>query len=487
MNLTVPRFLYTPILVICIGASFFLPPAAATDSRAANQSYEAQKKALIQKAQAEKKQARKEADEQAQKIRADKTRLKQAVADLKQKVLTLDQVNGKLEADIRALTLESETLTQELSEAGAQTREFLGMVRSHAKDLQALLLGSLQSGIKPDRHLFLAPLIHDQDSPAMADVKRIADQLFEEIDLSGQVQVVRGPMVDRNGLEQTAELMLLGNFTGIYTLGNEVGFLLYSDKSQRYFALSRLPSSRVTDTVRDYLAGRSEAVYTDVAKGAAVRALAHQLDLMEQVPKGGAIVWPILGILALAVLILLERTLFFLRRQTNEDKLMRRVSAFALDGEWEGCRVFLESKGKRLVPKVLLKALALREKSRPEIENALQEAILGEIPSVERFLSTLGMLAAIAPLLGLLGTVTGMINTFHVITYYGTGDPRMMSGGISEALVTTMLGLSVAIPVMLAHTLLNRKVETQILKMEEKSVAFVNLIFKNTTDTNQSA
>lgn len=223
-------------------------------------------------------------------------------------------------------------------------------------------------------------------------------------------------------------------------------------------------------------------MYTDVAKGAGVRALAHELDLVEQVPRGGAIVWPILGLLGLAVLILLERLLFFLRKQTNEDKLMRRIKQFARDEAWEDCRTFLESKGNRLIPKVLRTALALRDKSRPEIENALQEAILSEIPAIERFLSTLGMLAAIAPLLGLLGTVTGMINTFHVITYYGTGDPRMMSGGISEALVTTMLGLGVAIPVMLAHTLLSRRVETQILKMEEKSVAFVNLIFKNTME-----
>ena len=84
----------------------------------------------------------------------------------------------------------------------------------------------------------------------------------------------------------------------------------------------------------------------------------------------------------------------------------------------------------------------------------------------------------IAPLLGLLGTVTGMINTFHVITFYGTGDPRMMSGGISEALVTTMLGLSVAIPIMLSHTLLTRRIETVIVQMEEKAIAFVNTVFK---------
>ncbi len=116
---------------------------------------------------------------------------------------------------------------------------------------------------------------------------------------------------------------------------------------------------------------------------------------------------------------------------------------------------------------------------REEIENGLQEAILSEMPAMERFLSTLGMLAAIAPLLGLLGTVTGMIDTFHVMTLFGTGDPRMMSGGISEALVTTMLGLSVAIPMMLAHTLLSRTVDNMIGQMEEKGVAFVNIVHKS--------
>ncbi len=106
----------------------------------------------------------------------------------------------------------------------------------------------------------------------------------------------------------------------------------------------------------------------------------------------------------------------------------------------------------------------------------MQEAILAEIPRLERFLSTLAVLASIAPLLGLLGTVTGMINTFQVITFHGTSDPRLMSGGISEALVTTMLGLGVAIPIMLSHSLLSRRVETSIAQIEEKSIRFVNLV-----------
>jgi len=87
-------------------------------------------------------------------------------------------------------------------------------------------------------------------------------------------------------------------------------------------------------------------------------------------------------------------------------------------------------------------------------------------------------MASIAPLLGLLGTVTGMINTFHTITYFGTGDAKMMSGGISEALITTMLGLAVAIPIMFCHTLISRSVENIIAQMEEKAVSFINTIEK---------
>jgi biopolymer transport protein ExbB len=312
----------------------------------------------------------------------------------------------------------------------------------------------------------------------MDDVNKIAGQLFSQIQSAGQVLVTQGPLVDRKGKEREARLLLLGNFTGIYTLDNETGFLLYSDASQRYFALSRLPSAKIQDNIRSYLKGERDDVYMDISKGGAVRQLTHQMSLIEQVPKGGVIVWPILALFVIAVLILVERVFFFATCSIDVEALMATLREKIMADDWEGCKTVLEQKKKKMIPKILLTAIALRDRTRPEIENALQEAILGEIPAIERFLSTLGMLAAIAPLLGLLGTVTGMINTFHVITYYGTGDPRMMSSGISEALVTTMLGLSVAIPIMLCHTLLSRRVETQISRMEEKSVAFVNLVFK---------
>jgi biopolymer transport protein ExbB len=277
---------------------------------------------------------------------------------------------------------------------------------------------------------------------------------------------------------------MLGNFTGIYELAQpdarepEVGFLLYSDAGRRFFALSRLPEAATVRRIQAYLTGERPDVPVDISRGTALRQYTLELDLAAQIPKGGPLVWPILGILGLALLILLERLVFFSRKQMTPEPFMDKLRALVAAGDWEGCETLCRSRKNKWIPGILLTALAFRDHTRQDMENALQEAILGKIPAIERFVSTLGMLAAIAPLLGLLGTVTGMINTFHVITYYGAGDPKMMSGGISEALVTTMLGLTVAIPIMLFHTLLSRRVETQISQMEEKAVAFVNMVFK---------
>jgi biopolymer transport protein ExbB len=159
---------------------------------------------------------------------------------------------------------------------------------------------------------------------------------------------------------------------------------------------------------------------------------------------------------------------------------MGQVNELAAQGRWEDCEKLLHQDGRQAMPvvNVLRAGLAGRGEDRETLESILQEAILRELPRLERFLSVLAVLGAVAPLLGLLGTVTGMIDTFRVITLHGTGDPRMMSGGISEALITTELGLAVAIPVMLLHTFLSRRVDHIVGEMEEKAVALTNTIQK---------
>jgi biopolymer transport protein ExbB len=218
-------------------------------------------------------------------------------------------------------------------------------------------------------------------------------------------------------------------------------------------------------------------VYIDISRGGALKQITHQQTLKDQIEKGGVLVWPILALGVFAIVIGIERTMFLGRVHANTDKVMGRVNDLAAQGAWDDCQQIV---GKKKVPvyNVLRAGLNARKENRETLESVLQESILKELPRLERFLPMLNIMGAISPLLGLLGTVTGMISTFHVITLYGTGDPRMMSGGISTALVTTMLGLAVAIPIMLLYTFLCRRVAHVIGDMEEKAVALTNIVFR---------
>jgi len=436
------------------------------------------KEAALKKARLEKKKAETEAREMRQKILSDRKKLEQAIAELREQNQRLEMSNQRLDTQHADLVAREEDLSAELRKVEGDTDELVGFVRANARDLEAQLQQSQQSAFEKGRGQELKTLMSQMRFPEMNDIQAMADLYFDEIMRSGEVRIQKGPFVDRAGKETQGDILILGNFSSAYRLPDETGFLLYSDESRRFFALSKLPSRRMAKQIRAYMSGQAEAALIDISKGAALRQLTHKLSLWEQIPKGGPIVWPILGIAALAGLIILERMFYLAYKNVNAERFANEICIQATQQEWDECTLLCEQKPNKPLPRVLLAGLKGRCLSREDLENVLQEAILNEIPRLERFLSTLGMLAAITPLLGLLGTVTGMINTFHVITYFGTGDPRMMSGGISEALVTTMLGLAVAIPIMLCHTLLSRKVETMIARMEEKSVTLVNTIFK---------
>ena len=119
--------------------------------------------------------------------------------------------------------------------------------------------------------------------------------------------------------------------------------------------------------------------------------------------------------------------------------------------------------------------------------STIQEAILAEVPVLERFLSNLAVFAAVAPLLGLLGTVSGMIQTFETITLYGAGNAGMLSGGISEALITTETGLAVAIPILLAHAALARRAKVLIGHMDQAAMAILDAFARQDQDENHDA
>jgi biopolymer transport protein ExbB len=470
---------------LVIGWVFFLSVfhVSAEDMRVMSQSAEQKKQELIRKAQQEKSDALKEQEEIQKKIKADENLLASSISKLKSENQVLERRLREIETRMIEKAGQEKILIEKLSESSSEIRELVGFVRVSARDLEGNLNQSPQSAFFPDRIRIPEAIKNERKFPDMTDIEQMASLLFEEIALSGGVSVRKGTIVDRNGTEVDADILMIGNFTAAYRHLSEVGFLLYSDTSKRFFALSKLPGSRIQKRIASYMDGKSEYSPMDLSRGGALRQLTHRLSMMEQIPQGGPIVWPIMFILVLGVLIVLERGYFLYRYSINADQFMQCISNSIANGKWGECQAMCLKHETKAVPKIILAGLQAREMDRQDMENALQESILREIPRLEKFLSTLGVLAGIAPLLGLLGTVAGMIETFHVITYFGTGDPRMMSGGISEALVTTMLGLSVAIPLMLCHTLLTRKVDTITAQMEEKAVSFVNTVFayKNNT------
>ncbi len=465
-------------LIILIFFFFFYPKFSfSKDMRVSASKLDKKMEEILEKAFEEKQKALKKAKEVEKEINISRKKLKEALFLLEKKKRELFLENEKLTKELKILKEKERNLKKTKEEKERDLKELIGFIRVNTKDLYSLLKQSPQSAFYRHREKALKPILEEVKFPGMDHIKKIVKLLFQEILLSSEVRVQKGSFVNRSGEDEKGEILVIGNFTAAYKTSKECGFLLYSDKSERFFALSKLPSRFYRKKIKSYMEGKSDDVPVDISKGAALRQLTHSLSLTDQIKKGGPLVWPILGIGVVGIILILERLFYLLSKSTGIGNLIEQMRSYALKGDWDSCLKLCEDKKDKTLVKVLIKGIENRSLKREDLENILQEAILNEIPNLERFLSTIGILAAIAPLLGLLGTVTGMINTFHVITFYGTGDPRMMSSGISEALVTTMLGLSVAIPIMLCHTLISRWVENYIAKMEESSVSLVNMIF----------
>lgn len=470
-----PFFLFLQAGILLL---FLNSPLYGRDMRALQLQAQQARQALAQQAEADRLAAKEEAARSRDQILIDRAALDRSVAELQAKNRQLHQEVDALHAQTHELEEKEKLLARQLTESDSVVRELVGVVRINAKDLCDLVNDNLKTALTGNTTDFLQNMADQAIFPGMSEIRRMVDLMFDQIVMSGEVSLTQGSIIDRAGRQAEADILAVGCFSAAYRSGDEVGFLNYSAAARKLYALSRLPSGRQQKQIRKYLQGKDDAVPVDVSRGAALRQLTHTMNLWQQIHKGGPLVWPILAILVLGGAITIERLVFLLRKRLDADKMIHRIGTLAARQDWDSCRKVCIPLAEKPVARVVQAGLACCRAPRREMEDVLQEAILREIPALERFLSTLGMLAAIAPLLGLLGTVTGMIDTFQVITQHGTGDPRMMSGGISIALVTTMLGLSVAIPIMLAHTLLGRAVDNIIGQMEEKAVALVNIVHK---------
>jgi biopolymer transport protein ExbB len=198
-------------------------------------------------------------------------------------------------------------------------------------------------------------------------------------------------------------------------------------------------------------------------------------DVLELVKAGGWLMWPIIACSVIAMAIVVERLWAYRGDKVLPKNLVAQIWQLHQKKQLSAAHIATVRKSSPL-GRILAAGLVNREHPRDVMKEAIEEEGRQVVHQLERYLNTLGTIANISPLLGLLGTVVGMIKVFTAITSSGVGNPAVLAGGISEALITTAAGLSVAIPAVIFHRYLNGKVDRIVVGMEEQALKMVEVM-----------
>ena len=396
--------------------------------------------------QAREQQFLRERDQQQQRLAQARARLAQAQA-------RADQLDAQFKAQGEQLAALREELTQRSGNLG----ELFGVVRQSAGDTLGQWQGSQLNSRFPERRDELEALAQSSRIPSVEALEQFWYRLQQDMTASGEVARISASVVDRQGRSAATPVVLVGPFVAL----SEPGYLLYQPESNSLQLAARQPGG--SGLVADFLAPREALadILIDPARGQVIAQLQRTPDLLTRVSQGGIVGYVIVALGVLGVLLALARLIWLQRVQRGVDRQIDDLGALRSDNPLGRVLSVIGSKPR-------LEAL-------DTLELKLDEAILRETPALERWQGLIKLLAAVAPLLGLLGTVTGMIVTFQAITQYGSGDPKLMADGISQALVTTVLGLLAAIPLLFLHTLVVARSKALVQLLEQQSAGLIAL------------
>ena len=389
------------------------------------QSARADKQALLRKAQA---------DLKAENDRGD--RLQQQFSDnevtLNEKAAELDQATGTL-------------------------GEMFGVVRQAASEAYGRVSTSIVSAQYPGRDDFLAEM--SEESKGLPNIQELEDLWFalqKEMTEGGQVVRFSTQVVNLDGGTSEQEIVRVGTFN----LVGQDGYLTYDVENEVVQPLGRQPDGHLVASADDLLDATSGMVpfYADPSQGAILGLLKQKATWSERYHAGGYVGYTITVMLIIGLLI----------------GIYKLVTLTITGGK---IRSQLKNPGNPSEGNPLGRILKVYQENKhadaENLELKLDEAILRELPSIESGINVIKIFAAIAPLLGLLGTVLGMIATFQTITLFGTGDPRMMAGSISMALVTTAQGIIAALPLILTHSIVASRSKSIVHILDEQTAGIV--------------
>lgn len=411
-------------------------------------------------------------------LKQDENTLRETLAHLRQEVKKEQTQLEQVQSQLAGFKEEEQQLRHELAAEQEEIEGIQGTVLGAAKQINELFEHSPLGPEMLEARKRVDDIMAKKAFPGMDEIRGLAALCRQYFQKSAQVRLYQGPFFAGQGKVETGEIGRIGALGAVFRTKDQLGYLQANGDGRELVAVNgQIPGSALSG-MEKYLQGSQNHLPLDISGGAVFLQLTRNKSIMQWLESGGLLVWPIIGIGVIAVLLALERIVFFLRIRANSDTILRDVTQLVQTDKIEESRQYCERKKNYPTCQILGGSLQHIGQSQEVLDNALEESLLKQMPRFERFLPTLAMFAAISPLLGLLGTVTGMISTFQVINIFGTGDPKMMSGGISEALITTQVGLTVAIPILFLHHIFERRVDNMISDLEEKGTAFKITLMK---------
>jgi biopolymer transport protein ExbB len=340
-------------------------------------------------------------------------------------------------------------------------KELFGVLQQVAGDAQAQFHGSLTQLDHPDRTEFLVDFAGRMGQanrlPEITEIETVWFELLREMTESGRVETAPRTVVTSEGAEVVLDVTRIGLFNAVA----DGRYLKFIPETGRLVEFGRQPAGRYL-TGLEALADRDPGVVpvaVDPVRGQLLDILTQAPNLLERIGQGGAIGYAIIALGTFGVIFALIRLGILLIRGRAINAQLQRLDRPTNDNA---------------LGRILIAAKESDVQDVDALELRIGEAVLRETPSINAYIPLLKIIAAVAPLMGLLGTVTGMIITFQAITLFGAGDPRLMADGISQALMTTVLGLCVAVPMLLLHNIVQMRARTVTEILQQKAVAVVS-------------
>jgi biopolymer transport protein ExbB len=347
-----------------------------------------------------------------------------------------------------------------LDERLGALKELFGVLQTVSGDATGRFKESLTNIQFPDRGKFLTELgskmAGASELASIEDIEKLWYELQREVSESGKVVSFPQSITLANGEIVTTDIVRVGVFNIVF----DDGFLKYDSGTGTISELQRQPEqSRYTNSAGDMVEATEGPVKfaVDVTRGGILALLVESPTITERINQGGIVGYCIIALGIIGLLIAVWR---WIGLSTASRKVSAQLKSDTANTD-------------NPLGRVLAAYESNRNADTETIELKLSEAALKEMPGLTKGLLFIKVVSVVAPLMGLLGTVTGMIQTFQVITLYGAGDPKMMAGGISQALMTTVLGLVVAIPMVLIHTLVSGQSRKIVNIIHSQSVGIV--------------